>query len=38
MIALPPHSVGKVETVEDLERTALQTVGLAIEDLEGVLA
>lgn len=38
MVGFPPHSVGHVETVEDLERAALQTVGLAVEDLAGKLA
>jgi hypothetical protein len=38
VIGFPPHSVGEVETVEDFERAALETVGLAVEDLAGMLA
>jgi hypothetical protein len=38
VIGFPPHSVGEVETVEDFERATLETVGLAVEDLAGMLA
>jgi len=37
VVGLAPDAVGEVEAVEDFEAAALEAVGLAVEDLRGVL-
>lgn len=37
MVGLFPSTVGKAEAVEDFEGAALETVGLAVEDLGAAL-